>query len=130
MIAYFDCFSGVSGDMTLGALIHLGVPVEALAAALAGMPLEGFELSAEKTTDSGISAIRAIVKTAPSGHARHLSDIEKIISRSELSFAVKERALAVFRRLGMAEAAVHGIDIEKVHFHEVGAIDAIVDVVG
>jgi uncharacterized protein (TIGR00299 family) protein len=130
MIAYFDCFSGISGDMTLGALLHLGVPVDDLAAALARLPLEGFEIVAEKTSDSGIAAIRAIVKTAPSGHARHLSDIEKIIGQSDLSFNIKEKALAIFRRLGRAEAAVHGIDIEKVHFHEVGAIDAIVDVVG
>jgi hypothetical protein len=130
MIAYFDCFSGISGDMTLGAFLHLGVPADALARALAGLPLEGFEIVEEKISDNGIGAVRAIVKTAPTRHARHLSDIEALIGRADISLNIKEKALAIFRRLGRAEAKVHGTDIEKVHFHEVGALDAIVDVVG
>lgn len=128
---YFDCFAGVSGDMTLGALVDAGVDARALTERLMLLGVEGYEISFEKVDRSGISATRAHVRlTHEEKQHRHLSHIEQIISGSRLDDSVKERALKIFRRLGEAEARVHNVPVERIHFHEVGAVDAIVDVVG
>ena len=127
---YFDCFAGISGDMTLGALVSAGVEERALLAQLALLDVEGFEVSFETVDRSGIGATRAHVRTRHEHHHRHLSDILKIIGDSRLSEPVKARAANIFTRLAEAEARVHNLPVEKIHFHEVGALDAIVDVVG
>lgn len=128
---YFDCFAGISGDMTLGALVDAGADARALTEELRLLDVEGYEISFEKVDRSGISATRAVVRmTQEEKKHRHLSHIEKIIGDSRLNDSVKERALKIFRRLGQAEARVHDVPVERIHFHEVGAVDAIVDVVG
>ncbi len=129
-IAYLDCFSGIAGDMLLGALIDSGLDVDVLRAEISKLGLEGVEISAEKCVRRGITGTDVKVTAGHDHDHRHLSTIERIISDSSLDEAAKQRSLAIFQRLGEAEAAIHGIDIEKVHFHEVGAIDAIVDIVG
>ncbi|MFO0971809.1 MAG: LarC family nickel insertion protein, partial [Phycisphaerae bacterium] len=129
-IGYFDCFSGASGDMILGALVDAGLPPEALRDELARLGLGGYELKIGKVRKQGFAATKVdVVATAPAGH-RHLKHIVEILDRSTLDDAVRTTARAVFTRLAEAEAAVHQTTIEKVHFHEVGAVDAIVDVVG
>ncbi|HEX7313748.1 MAG TPA: nickel pincer cofactor biosynthesis protein LarC [Pyrinomonadaceae bacterium] len=128
---YFDCFAGISGDMTLGALVDAGADARELTERLALLDVDGYEISFEKVDRSGISATRALVRlTKEEKKHRHLSHIEKIINDSRLNDSVKERALKIFRRLGEAEARVHNVPVERIHFHEVGAVDAIVDVVG
>lgn len=127
---YFDCFAGVSGDMTLGALVGAGADARALVEQLALLDVSGYEVVFDKVDRSGIGATRAHVRTGEERHHRHLSDIHKIIYDSRLPDGVKERAAAIFKRLADAEARVHDIPVERIHFHEVGALDAIVDVVG
>jgi uncharacterized protein (TIGR00299 family) protein len=127
---YFDCFAGASGDMILGAAVGAGVDANALREQLSLLNIEGFSLDFETVDKSGLSATFARVHTVHEHQHRHLSDIEKIISNSQLAAAIKQRAIAVFTRLAEAEAHVHNEPIERVHFHEVGALDAIVDVVG
>ena len=127
---YFDCFAGVSGDMTLGALVDAGADPSELTVRLAGLGVEGWELSFEKVDRSGLAATRARVRTAEQHHHRHLADILKIIDNSRLTAPVKQRASQIFTRLAEAEARVHDMPVERIHFHEVGALDAIVDVVG
>ena len=129
-LAYFDCFSGISGDMTLGALVDAGVPVEQLRAELRGLDVPGWEISAEKMWKNGMSATHVSVKTEDTHTHRSLTTNQGIFEKSKLAEPVKERASAIFRKLGEAEASVHDVPIEKIHFHEVGAIDAIVDIVG
>jgi len=128
--AYFDCFSGISGDMTLGALLDAGVPVEQLRGELQGLNLPGWELTAEKVWKNGMAATHAKVSAQDTQTHRSLSTILGIIEKSTLAPGVKERASAIFKKLGEAEAAVHDVPLEKIHFHEVGAVDAIVDIVG
>ena len=127
---YFDCFAGASGDMILGALIAAGVEPEAFKRQLALLDVKGYSIDFESVDRSGISATYARVQTAHEHAHRHLSDILKIIYDSRLSGAVKDRAAKIFSRLAEAEARVHNEPIEHVHFHEVGALDAIIDVVG
>lgn len=130
---YYECFSGISGDMHLGALIDLGVPLAHLRAELDKLELRGeFELVAEPDTKMGITGTKATVRLKPDipRPHRHLSTIREIIDRASLSPTVTDRAVGTFTALAEAEAAVHGIGIEEVHFHEVGATDAIVDIVG
>jgi uncharacterized protein (TIGR00299 family) protein len=127
---YFDCFAGASGDMILGAAVGAGVDANALREQLSLLNIEGFSLDFETVDKSGLSATLARVHTVHEHKHRHLSDIEKIINNSQLGPGVKQRAIAVFTRLAEAEAHVHNEPIERVHFHEVGALDAIVDVVG
>jgi hypothetical protein len=129
-ICYLDCFSGISGDMLLGALVDAGVDADALRAEFAKLGLEGVELEFEKTLRSSISGTNLTVKVAHDHSHRSLSKIEQIISSSGLRDAVKERAIRIFRRLGEVEAAIHNVPVEKVHFHEVGAWDSIADIVG
>jgi pyridinium-3,5-bisthiocarboxylic acid mononucleotide nickel chelatase len=127
---YFDCFAGASGDMILGALIAAGVEPEAFKRQLALLDVRGYSIDFESVDRSGISATYARVQTAHEHAHRHLSDILKIIYGSRLSDAVKYRAAQIFSRLAEAEALVHNETINQVHFHEVGALDAIIDVVG
>ncbi|GAC1661059.1 MAG: nickel pincer cofactor biosynthesis protein LarC [Candidatus Acidiferrum sp.] len=129
-LAYFDCFSGISGDMTLGALVDAGCAVEHLRAELMGMRLPGWELSAEKVWKSGMSATYVRVKTEEQHKHRSLSAILDIVKSSTLTSSVRERTTAIFRKLGEAEARVHDAPLEKIHFHEVGALDSIIDIVG
>ncbi len=130
-LAYFDCFSGISGDMTLGALVDAGVAIELLRAELEKLNLRGYEITALKVTRAGIPSTKVHVcleeKEQP---ARHLADIRKLIEDSALSPSIRQKSIAVFERLAQAEARVHGTTPDKVHFHEVGAVDAIVDIVG
>jgi len=127
---YFDCFAGASGDMILGALIAAGVEPEAFKRQLALLDVKGYSIDFESVDRSGINATYARVETAHEHAHRHLSDILKIIYDSRLSDAVKERAAKIFSRLAEAEASVHNEPIDQIHFHEVGALDAIIDVVG
>jgi pyridinium-3,5-bisthiocarboxylic acid mononucleotide nickel chelatase len=129
-ICYLDCFSGVSGDMLLGALVDAGLDANALRAEFAKLGLEGVELQFEKTLRSHISGTNLTVSVAHDHSHRSLSKIEQIISASGLRDGVKERAIRIFRRLGAVEAAIHNVPVEKVHFHEVGAWDSIADIVG
>jgi hypothetical protein len=129
-VLYFDCFSGVSGDMILGSLLDLGLPLEQLNAELQKLSVKNFSVSATKVVKAGVSATKFDVQFGHEHAHRHFSTIEKIIQESVLPTKVKESAVKIFYRLAEAEAKVHATSIEKVHFHEVGAIDAIVDVVG
>lgn len=127
---YFDCFAGASGNMILGALLALGVDEKELIEQIKLLDVSDFSVEFTTVDKSGIAATHADVKV-PHEHAhRHLRDIEKIINESRLSESVKSRAIKIFTKLAEAEAKVHGSEIEKIHFHEVGAMDAIVDVVG
>lgn len=129
-LAYFDCFSGISGDMVLGALVDAGVDLRELESELRKLNLEGWNISAEKVQRKAIRATKVNVETQESHHHRHLSPILKMIDQAALAPRAAERARQIFRRLGEAEAKVHNISIEKVHFHEVGAVDSIIDIVG
>jgi uncharacterized protein (TIGR00299 family) protein len=130
-IAYFDTFSGISGDMTLGAFVSAGVSLDALSAEIAKLGLAGVELEASHIARSGISAVKLDVVISVSGKKhRHLKDILALIYESALSERVKRDARRIFEEVGKAEAKVHDTTIDKVHFHEVGALDSIVDIVG
>src|ERR1051326_4528418 len=127
---YFDCFAGASGDMILGATVAAGVDPDFLRQQLLLLCVSGFSIDFETVNRSGLSATHARVETAHEHKHRSLSGIKQIIEESDLSSTVKERAVQIFTRLADAEARVHNQPIEQVHFHEVGALDAIVDVVG
>ncbi|MBC7797219.1 MAG: nickel pincer cofactor biosynthesis protein LarC [Pyrinomonadaceae bacterium] len=127
---FFDCFAGASGDMILGALIALGVDENELLLQLQSLNFSGYEITFETVNRSGLSATKANVSTPYETKHRHLSSIVKIIGESGLSESIKKRSIEIFTVLGRAEAKMHGTTIEKVHFHEVGAMDAIIDIVG
>ena len=128
-IGYFECFSGISGDMTLGALVDAGVDARAIQSAVSSLGLP-CELTFETVHRCGFRATHAVVK-APHEHVhRHLHHIEAIIDKSILTPKQNDLAKRIFHKLGHAEATAHGMDIKKVHFHEVGAVDSIVDIVG
>jgi uncharacterized protein (TIGR00299 family) protein len=129
-IAYLDCSSGISGDMTLGALVDVGVPLDDLNAAVASLGLPGCRLRAEEVRKKGFRATQVLVDYAPEQKHRHLHHIFEMIDRARLSDRQKETARQIFTRLAEAEARVHGTTVEKVHFHEVGAADSIADIVG
>jgi uncharacterized protein (TIGR00299 family) protein len=131
-IAYFDCFAGISGDMTLGALIGAGADPERLRAGLAGLGVGGYRIEVGKRITGPIEAtdVRVILDDRHHHHHRRLKDILEIIRGAELSEGVKGTAAGIFRRLAEAEGRVNGSSPEEVHFHEVGAVDAIVDIVG
>ncbi|MBI3755783.1 MAG: nickel pincer cofactor biosynthesis protein LarC [Deltaproteobacteria bacterium] len=129
-IAYFDCFSGISGDMVLGALIDSGLDVKTLQGELNKLPVKGFSISASREARHHISGTRFKVKFKESRHHRTFSDIKNLINKSKLSAKVKELSAAIFLNLAKAEAKVHGCRVDNVHFHEVGAVDSIVDIVG
>jgi pyridinium-3,5-bisthiocarboxylic acid mononucleotide nickel chelatase len=127
---YFDCFAGASGDMILGAMVAAGVDPNYLRQQLSLLRVDGFSIGFETVDRSGLSATYARVETAHEHKHRHLADIKQIIEASDLSEPVKERSVQIFSRLAAAEAHVHNEPIDHVHFHEIGALDAIVDVVG
>ena len=129
-VAYFDCFAGISGDMTLGALVDAGLSFAALESELDKLSVREFTLSQRRVEKHGIAGTKIDVN-AREGHIhRHLKDVLEIINNSAISASAKEKAARVFQKLAEAEAKIHGTTIEAVHFHEVGAVDAIVDVVG
>jgi uncharacterized protein (TIGR00299 family) protein len=140
-VLYFDCFAGAAGDMILGALLDAGLPFDALQAALGSLAVGGYQVSADRVLKGGLTAVKfrvhetaAVASGASSsdpahGH-HHLREIRAAIDRSALSAAGKARATRMFTRLAEAEAAIHGMPIEQVHLHEVGALDSIVDIVG
>lgn len=141
---YFDCFSGISGNMTLGALIDLGIETDKFISELKKLSLDGYEIKITHEKSNGISGtyVNVVLDKQESGHASHshshehshhmrnLADIEKIIDQGDLSTSVKDFSKKVFREIARAEAKVHDTDVESVHFHEVGAVDSIVDIVG
>lgn len=129
-ICFLDCFSGVSGNMLLGGLLSAGLPEEILQTTLAQLKLSGWQLEITSVTRAGIQATLLQVHTQVADRLRHLSDIQTILEQSDLNQVVVNRSLAVFIRLAEAEARVHGTAPDKVHFHEVGALDAIIDIVG
>jgi uncharacterized protein (TIGR00299 family) protein len=128
-VAHFDCFSGISGDMTLGALIDAGVDAEAIRSALASLGLP-IVLKIDKVRKGGFAATYVQVEAPDEHKHRHLHHVEEILNRGSLTAKQRELALRIFRRVAEAEAAVHGVPIEKVHFHEVGALDSIADIAG
>ncbi len=130
-IAYFDTIAGISGDMTLGALVDAGIPVEYLKTELGKLDLPGYGIEAKHIQQSGITSVKfEVIPERDEKHHRHYSDIKKLIESSALSWQVKEKAAAIFFTLAKAEAKVHHVPVEKIHFHEVGAVDSIVDIVG
>jgi len=130
-IISYDCFSGISGDMNLGAMIDLGVEKSLLINELDKLNLKGWELIVQKDQRHGITGTKVTVKQTRHEHThRHLSDIEKIINESALDQDTKELSKKIFMKIAVAEAKVHGISLDHVHFHEVGAVDSIIDVVG
>jgi len=129
-ILFLDASSGIAGDMTVAALLHLGVPLAVVQRAIDALGVSGFRLTAQYGRLGAISACKFDVEVTEAQPERHYSEIIALLRASQLPSSTVELATAVFRRLGEAEARVHGIDLEKVHFHEVGALDSIVDVVG
>ena len=151
-VLYFDCFSGIAGDMVLGALLDAGLPFDELKAALGSLAIDGYDITAERVLRAGVSATKFRVLEHPAGSAqqsadsaqhpaeatqprhshphRHLKSIYALIDRSGLSPGGRARAKELFQRLGEAEATIHQTSIEKVHLHEVGALDSIIDIVG
>jgi hypothetical protein len=130
-IAYLDCSAGISGDMFLGALLDAGLPYASLRQALAALAFDDYTVTCEACSDRGLRGTRfAVQLSAGEQPVRHLADIARILDTSSLAPRVRASALSVFQLLAEAEAHIHGTSIEQVHFHEVGAVDAIVDIVG
>ena len=132
-VAYFDIVSGISGDMTLGAFVSAGVSFERLQEELRKLPLKGYSISRRTLMRSMVATVKIDVTMDSGGHEHHhrgFNDIRDIIASSTLAESIKERAIAMFLTLAEAEATVHGTTVEKIHFHEVGAVDSIVDIVG
>ncbi|MEE8103953.1 MAG: nickel pincer cofactor biosynthesis protein LarC [Planctomycetota bacterium] len=129
-LALLEPFAGVAGDMLVGALVDAGAPFRAVRAALEALPLEGFTVSQRKVLRCGVTARKFRVKHKEDHHHRGLTTILKMLKKAKLQKPVRERAVAAFTLLGEAEAKVHGVSVDDVHFHEVGAVDAICDIVG
>jgi uncharacterized protein (TIGR00299 family) protein len=129
-IAYFDCFSGISGDMVLGALVDAGADLGLIETELRRLPLTGWKISAAKVQRRGLFATHVKVEAHEHHPHRGLSEILRMIEQAALEPRAAERASRIFTRLGEAEAKVHQVPVEKIHFHEVGAVDSIVDIVG
>jgi len=128
-IAYFDCFSGVSGDMALGALMDLGVPAEALISGMKRLPVKDWSIETRRELRGAVEGLRVVITAGEQPH-RTFSDIEAIFNQSGLDPRVREISLAIFQRLADAEGRVHGVPSRSVHFHEVGAVDSILDIAG
>ncbi len=129
-IAYFDCIGGASGDMILGALLDAGLSAETLSARLAALRLNDFQLRTQRVVKNGFSATKVDVVVADDVPERHLAEIQAIVEGSDLAPAIKSQAMAIFRRMAEVEAAIHGSTLDRVHLHELGGVDTIVDVVG
>jgi uncharacterized protein (TIGR00299 family) protein len=128
-VAHFDCFSGISGDMVLGAVLDAGVPPEAIREALASLQLP-IELEIEKVKRCGFACTHATIHAKDQEDYRFLPDVEAILDRAAITSQQRDLAKAIFRKVALAESAAHGMPLEKVHFHEVGALDSIADIVG
>lgn len=129
-VLYFDCFSGVSGDMILGALVDAGLDIAELSKELEKLHLDGYTISAEKKTVKGIAGTKVNVSTEHQHHHRGLKEIFEILDKSDLNKSIVNTSKAIFQRLGEAEAKIHNKTTDEIHFHEVGAVDSIVDIVG
>lgn len=130
-VLFLDLFSGASGDMLLGALLDVGLPFEELQVELSKMDLSGYELEVEHQVRHGLTGTKLHVRDVAREHpARHLPDIQRLIRGSNLSNQVQESSLAVFERLARVEGKIHGMSIDQIHFHEISAVDSLVDVVG
>ena len=129
-IAWFHCFSGVAGDMALGALLDAGADVDAVNASLKHLPIAGWSLAKERTQRNGIGATRALVAVEDTTHERSFADIRTLLANAQLPARVHERAVAAFTALAEVEATIHNTSVDDIHFHEVGSLDAIVDVIG
>ncbi len=129
-IAYFDCIAGASGDMILGALVDAGLPLATLQARLDALHLSDFELRERRVAKNAFTATKVDVIVADSVPERHLGDILAIVEESDLAPAIKEKALQIFKKIGTAEAGIHGTTLDEVYLHELGGVDTIVDVVG
>jgi len=128
--AYFDCFSGISGDMVLGALVDLGWPVKNLERELDKLDLFGYRIEAKKVAKRGIFSTQIKIRATEEKKERTLEDILSILDKSKLEEMVKEPSRAIFTKLASVEAKIHGKDVQKIHFHELGGLDTIIDVVG
>jgi uncharacterized protein (TIGR00299 family) protein len=128
-VAHFDCFSGISGDMTLAALLDAGVDAKAVRAAIESLDLP-VRMEVEKVRKGGFAATRVHIECSLEDNHRHLPEVKEILSRGTLTPRQRDLALQIFHRLAQAEATVHGRPIEEIHFHEVGALDSIVDIAG
>ena len=133
-VIYFDCFSGISGDMILGALVNLGVDIKEIQNCLKSLNLKACKLNSQQVKRNGFIGTKVNVilnhTSQKSHHARSFKDIKSLIEKSDLPKIVKFNSIAIFRRIGKVEAKVHGTTINRIHFHEVGAIDSIIDIVG
>lgn len=129
-IAYLDCSNGVSGDMLLAALLDAGLGIKELKGELAKLPLNGYSCQLKKTRSGALVTSRLIVKTTKPQHFRNLREITQIINQSQLDLDIKKKSKIAFKKLAMCEANVHGFKINEVHFHEIGAVDTIIDIVG
>lgn len=129
-IAYFDCFSGISGDMVLGALVDLGFQIEKLARALSGLDLEEFKIDVKEVSSYGLKAKKVDVLVGESVLVRTFNNIRDLIISSGLPDSVKKTSLEIFTRIARAESIIHEKPIDQVHFHEIGAVDSIIDIVG
>jgi pyridinium-3,5-bisthiocarboxylic acid mononucleotide nickel chelatase len=129
-LAYFDCFSGVAGDMIIGAMLNAGLPFSDFKAEIEKLKLSGYEINARKTVKGNIEGTRFSVEVLEKQPERKPKEITKLILNSKLDSDIKEKAVKIFNRLAEAEAIAHGETVEKVHFHEVGAVDAIIDICG
>ncbi|KYK24332.1 hypothetical protein AYK25_00410 [Thermoplasmatales archaeon SM1-50] len=130
LVAYFDCFSGIAGDMILGALIDLGVDLSFLKQELQKLSLTGYDIQVRSVQCNHIAATDVTVVVKEVQYHRSYSNITDILEQSTLDSRIKTRSQTIFYNLGKAEAKIHNVDIEEVHFHEVGAVDSIVDIVG
>ena len=129
-VVYFDCVAGASGDMILGSLVALGAPAPEIERRLRALPLDGFSISEARVERHGFAALQLRVEARETKTHRHFTEIRRLLEGGKLPERVLRRALGTFEILGRAEAEAHGVPLEKVHFHEVGAVDAIVDIVG
>lgn len=129
-IAYIDCQSGISGDMLLGALVDCGVSLDVIKERLAQLPIQGYEISVNRVNKAGLISTQIEVVVDDNVKERRLAEILTVIQESQLTEKIKENALEVFQRIGKVEARIHGLEVEKVHLHELGGLDTILDVVG
>jgi pyridinium-3,5-bisthiocarboxylic acid mononucleotide nickel chelatase len=129
-VAWFHCFSGVAGDMALGALLDAGADIDVVKASLKHLPITGWSLAKERTQRNGIGATRALVEVKDTTHERSFADIRTLLADAQLPTRVHERSLTAFTALAEVEAAIHNTSVDDIHFHEVGSLDAIVDVIG